>query len=218
MCGRYTLSAGDGRRIAERFELPSPQTLAPAVLRRFNVCPSERVLAVDTQRRPLALQWGIGVPGGGSRAAINARAESAGSRPLFAPLIAGAQGRCLVPADGWYEWMRAESRRMRPAPFHHTVDGGELFAFAGLKTRDSVVVLTTRPNAVCARVHDRMPCVLAGPEEEAAWLDPALEPSAITELLRPIAAERVSVAAASPGVNRAGREGPELLEADPTLF
>lgn len=218
MCGRYTLTSADGRRLAERFEIGDAAAVSPAVLHRFNVCPSERVLAVDCERGALELKWGIGLPGGGSRASINARAESAGSRPLFAPLIASAAGRCLVPADGWYEWMRSENRKVRPAPFRYTVDDGEPFAFAGLRTRDSVVVLTTRPNEVCARVHDRMPCVLGGREEEAAWLDRDLDPASVRELLRPLAVERVTVAAASPEVNRAGREGSGLLEPEPTLF
>lgn len=218
MCGRYTLSLNDGRWVAERFEVRSPQAVVPEVLNRFNVCPSEQVLAVDFERHALGLRWGIEMPGKRSPAPINARAESAGTRPLFAPLIARAEGRCLIPADGWYEWMRAERRRVRPAPCRYTVDGGELFAFAGLRTRDSVVVLTTEPNELCARVHDRMPCVLDGAAAEAAWLDPDLEPSAVPELLAPLPADRVTAAPASPEVNRAGREGPGLLEPEPTLF
>ena len=218
MCGRYTLSIDDGSRIAERFDIRAPQALEPRVLHRFNVCPSERVLIVDAGRRARTPAWGIGIPGGRGRASINARAETAGTKPLFAPLISHAGGRCLVPADGWYEWMRAERHGVRPAPFRYTVDDGAPFAFAGLMTRDSVVVLTTRPNEVCGRVHDRMPCVLAGPGEEAAWLDPSLPGDALPDLLQPLAADRVGVTAASVEVNRAGLEGPRLLDPEPTLF
>ena len=218
MCGRYTLSTADGGRLADRFdarEFPSP---AAGMLQRFNVCPGEQVLAVDAGRRVRPLVWGLRARGAKAPAPINARAETAATRPMFAALIAEASGRCLVPADGWYEWLRSERRGPRPAPFRHTVDGGELFAFAGLHARDSVAILTTTPNAVCARLHDRMPVVLAGPEAEAAWLDPQTSAEDAAELLVPLEAERVSVAPASARVNRAGVEGAELLLAEPTLF
>lgn len=218
MCGRYTLSTSDGGRLADRFDTTDFPSPASAMLHRFNVCPGEQVLAVDADRRVRPLLWGLRTRGAKGPAPINARAESAGTRPLFAPLIGDAGGRCLVPADGWYEWLRAERKGPRPVPFHHTVDGGRLFAFAGLHTRDSVAILTTTPNAVCARLHDRMPVVLAGPEAEAAWLDPDIGAEDAAELLIPLPAERVGVAPASARVNRAGVEGAELLEAEPTLF
>jgi putative SOS response-associated peptidase YedK len=90
-----------------------------------------------------------------------------------------------------------------------------LFAFAGLWDRRrvceelvvSATILTTAANAICAPIHDRMPCVLAGPDEEAAWLAGADDP----ELLAPLADARVTPAPANPAVNRAGVEGPELL-------
>ena len=218
MCGRYTLSISDGGRLADRFDtrdFPSPGS---GMLQRFNVCPGEQVLAVDAERRLRPLLWGLRTRGGKAPAPINARAETAAARPLFAPLIAEAGGRCLIPADGWYEWLRAERRGPRPAPFHHTVDGGAVFAFAGLHARDSVAILTTTPNAVCARLHDRMPVVLAGPEAEAAWLDPDTTAEEAAELLVPLDSERVAVAPASARVNRAGVEGADLLVAEPTLF
>ncbi len=218
MCGRYTLTTSDGGRIAGRFDthdFPSP---AAGLLQRFNVCPGEEVLAVDARRDVRPLKWGLAARGAKTPAPINARAETAGTKPMFASLIADAGGRCLVPADGWYEWLRAERRGPRPAPFHHTVDGGELFAFAGLHVRDTLAILTTTPNAVCARLHDRMPVVLAGPDAEAAWLDPEISAQEAAELLVPLAAERVEVAPASTRVNRAGTEGADLLVAEPTLF
>jgi putative SOS response-associated peptidase YedK len=218
MCGRYTLSRGDRGSIVDRFAVRFPESIEPSILHRFNICPGERILAVDHERRALALEWGIGRRDTRSRPCINARAESAGARPLFAPLIAGAEGRCLIPADGWYEWLRSDRRRVRPTPFRHMVDDGGLFAFAGLRTRDAVVVLTTEPNDVCARVHDRMPCVLAGRAQEAAWLDASLAPSEAAALLGPLPGGRVRVTPASPELNRAGREGPDVLEPEATLF
>lgn len=218
MCGRYTLSIHDGGSIAARFDTGDFPAPAAAMLQRFNVCPGERVMAVDADRRIRSLSWGLRPGGGKTPPPINARSETAATRPLFAPLIAEASGRCLVPADGWYEWLRAEKRGPRPVPFHHKVDGGGLFAFAGLHVRDSVAILTTAPNAVCARLHDRMPVVLAGPEAEAAWLDPGTSAADTAALLVALDDQRVTVAAASARVNRAGVEGPGLLEAEPTLF
>jgi putative SOS response-associated peptidase YedK len=124
-----------------------------------------------------------------------------------------------VLADGWYEWLRPERPRGDRVPFRYTVDGGAPFAFAGLWGRSrvgdeliaSATILTTRANGVCAPVHDRMPCVLAGPDEEAAWLAGADDP----ELLDPCADARVTAAPANPAVNRAGVEGPELLQPPP---
>lgn len=218
MCGRYTLSTDDDRLIANRFDVGDFPPLARTLLHRFNVCPGEQVLAIDADRRARPLKWGLVGPGDKSPAPINARSETVGSKPLFASLVQGAGGRCLVPADGWYEWQRAEKRGPRPAPFRHTVDGGELFAFAAIHARGSLAVLTTTPNEVCARIHDRMPVVLAGPEAEAAWLDPGSDAADTAGLLVPIDSHRVSVAPASTRVNRAGVEGPELVLAEPTLF
>jgi putative SOS response-associated peptidase YedK len=125
-----------------------------------------------------------------------------------------------VLADGWYEWLKAEKKGGERLPFRYTVDGGGPFAFAGLWARKrigadlvhSVCILTTSANAVCAPVHDRMPVVLAGPDEEAAWLAGESD-----GLLDPLAAERTAVAPANPAVNTAGVEGEELLTPPPPV-
>src|SRR5581483_10743636 len=130
------------------------------------------------------LRWGL-VPRGardvkvGNRM-INARVETVLRRGAFASLIADAAHRALVPADGWYEWLKAEDRRQPRQPFHFTVDDGAPFAFAGLWTTARIegeplstfTIITGPPNRVAASVHDRMPVVLAGPQAEAAWLSP----------------------------------------------
>jgi putative SOS response-associated peptidase YedK len=121
-----------------------------------------------------------------------------------------------VLADGWYEWLKAEKKSGDRIPFRYTVDGGGPFAFAGLWRRHriagelvlSACILTCAANSVCAPVHDRMPCVLAGPEEEAAWLAGETD-----GLLAACAAERTTAAPANPAVNKAGVEGAELLTA-----
>ncbi len=217
MCGRYTLTVSNRRLVAERFELQDGR-LSGELLHRFNVCPTEHVLAVDSEHHAHTPRWGLQLPRGKAPPQINVRSETAARRGVFARLISNASHRCLVPADGWYEWLRAEKPRVKPAPMRYTVDGGELFAFAGLLDHDRLAILTTIPNELCAKVHDRMPCVLGGPEEEAAWLDSEVDAATASELLGPLDAARVSVAPVSKLVNRAGNEGEELLQPDPALF
>ena len=132
--------------------------------------------------------------------------------------MARPERRCLVLADGWYEWLKAEKKGGDRLPFRYTIDGGGPFAFAGLWRRRriagelvlSACILTCAANSVCAPVHDRMPCVLAGPDEEAAWLAGEAD-----GLLGPVDAERTTVAPANPAVNKAGVEGAELLTLPP---
>ena len=222
MCGRYTETKVDPGLIAGRFGVR--ESAVPAeTLGRFNVCPTEQVLGVCGGGEVRSLRWGLVPPWARTLRAgpepINARAETLAGKRLFAPLLARADRRCLVVADGWYEWLRPERPRGERVPFRYTVDGGALFAFAGLWDENrvdgellaSVTVLTTAANAVCAPVHDRMPCVLASPEAEAAWLSPDVDADAALELLTGVDAQRTAAAPANPAVNRAGVEGPELL-------
>jgi putative SOS response-associated peptidase YedK len=225
MCGRYTITTNHPRDIAERFGALGGAPLESSVLGRFNVCPTEPVpivAAADERRGARTARWGLVPPWARSLGAgpepINARAETVAERRPFAALLDRPGRRCLVPADGWYEWLRSERRGSARVPFRYTVDDGAPFAFAGLwdvrrvggEEVASVTILTTTANAVCAPVHDRMPCVLAGPEEEAAWL--AGDAAAAAEVLHPLDARRVAVRPANPAVNRAGVEGPELLD------
>ena len=224
MCGRFTETKVDPGLIADRFGVRE-SAVPGETLGRYNVCPTEPVLAVCADGEPRPVRWGL-IPAWARtlRAGpepINARAETLREKRLFAPLIADAAHRCLVVADGWYEWLRPERRRGDRVPFRYTVDGGELFAFAGLwhegrvggERIASATILTTTANGVCAPVHDRMPCVLASPEAEAAWLAPALDADAALELLLALDDPRTSAAPANPAVNRAGVEGAELLVA-----
>ena len=218
MCGRFTETKVDPGLVAARFGV-GESAVPGETLGRFNVCPTEPILAVTDAREPRALRWGLIPPWARELRAgpepINARSESLKDKRLFAPLIADAGHRCLVVADGWYEWLRTETPKGDRIPFRYTVDGGELFAFAALwdsqRLGDSVTILTTGANRVCAPVHDRMPCVLEGPEAEAAWLSGDVDADAALELLGPLADARTTAAPANPAVNRAGVEGPELI-------
>ena len=222
MCGRYTLTTPGGRALAERFDVGDPEQLDTATLGRFNVCPTEpiAIVAEDGPRAAQTVRWGLVPPWarelGKGFQPINARAETAATKAPFAELWERPERRCLVLADGWYEWLKAEKKGGERIPFRYTVDDGAPFAFAGLWGRrrigselvHSALILTTAANAVAAPVHDRMPVVLAGPEAEAAWLAGESD-----GLLGPLAAGRTAVAPANPAVNKAGVEGPELLAA-----
>jgi putative SOS response-associated peptidase YedK len=220
MCGRYTLTQVGPRLVDERFGL-GEVAIEPATLGRFNVCPTEDILIV-THKGPRTVRWGL-VPSwskavGQGPLLINARAETVASKKVFSRLLGRPERRCLVIADGWYEWLRSEKKSEPRVPFHYRVDGGELFAFAGLcdvakidgEWVPSATILTTTANEVCAPVHDRMPVVLAGPDEEAAWLEGESD-----GLLGPLDAGRTAVAPANPAVNKAGVEGEELLKPPP---
>lgn len=229
MCGRYTLTTVAGRLVAERFELGSEPELG--TLGRFNVCPTEPIAiataaaAGGREREARTVRWGLVPPWarelGKGFQPINARSETVAEKPPFAELFERPERRCLILADGWYEWLKPEHPKGERVPFRYTVDGGAPFAFAGLwderrvdgERLASVTVLTTVANAVCAPVHDRMPCVLDSPEAEAAWLSPDVDAAAALELLDVLAAARTAAAPANPAVNKAGVEGPELLSA-----
>ena len=135
MCGRFTETKVDPGLVAARFGV-GESAVPGETLGRFNVCPTEPVLAVTDAREPRALRWGLIPPWARKLRAgpepINARSESLKDKRLFAPLIADAGHRCLVVADGWYEWLRPETPKGDRIPFRYTVDGGELFAFAAL--------------------------------------------------------------------------------------
>lgn len=214
MCGRYTLTTADGPELARRFGLIEPP--AQLTLERYNVCPTETVAAVVGPGEPTAVPWGLRPFRNQSFAPINVRSETVAQR-YRRLLVAGGSatawlGRCLVLADGWYEWLKEERKGAPRLPFRYTVDGGAPFAFAGLYDGTGAAILTTAANAICAPVHDRMPVVLTGPEAEAAWLSEDVGAEEALELLGPLDDARVSIAPANPAVNTAGVEGSELLK------
>lgn len=255
MCGRYTLALGRPGEFDARFG----GHVDIRALRRYNVAPTEAVPVVrrgasNDERRTINAYWGLLPPWASSRSErlkpINARVETLTEKKLFAPLVAKAEHRVLIPADGWYEWMRREDPRKQGAtpskvPFRHTVDDGEPVAFAGLareiRLRDevagvdphdrpygapgtdehrllTVAIVTCEASPSAARLHDRMPAVLAGPEEEAAWLSPDVDGRDATLLCVPLADERLRIAPASPLVNSVrSTDGPWLLDPSVTV-
>jgi putative SOS response-associated peptidase YedK len=212
MCGRYTLTL-QANDLEQKFGVSFPDAARGG---RYNVAPTEDIIAVARGRdddRPTGkvMTWGLwGKP------VINARSESILERPSFRKLADLPTSRCLILADGFYEWLKAEDRKQPRQPFRFTVDGGEPFAFAGLCSRGTATILTTAPNPLVARLHDRMPVILGDPETQQAWLDPDAKAEQVLELCVPFDADRMESAPVSRQVNKADpdNDGPHLLEPD----
>jgi putative SOS response-associated peptidase YedK len=221
MCGRYSLTDPDPVRLRARFGIVESSEIAEKP--RFNIAPTDPVLAVrrrseDGARIAGRLRWGL-VPGRwaerGGRPLINARAESLATQPAFAESF--RERRCLIPADGFYEWL-SDERGKRPVWLSRPE--GELFAFAGLWAElaprgggdalHSCAIVTTTPNDVVRPIHDRMPVILER-ELEAAWLDPATSLDELTGLLGPAPDQALVAREVSDLVNDVRKDGPELI-------
>ena len=195
MCGRYTLTSPRDE-IVEYFETDATPELAA----RYNLAPSQESLIVTPAagggRNAHRAHWGFTLSRGGkSRLVINARCESADRRPAFRESFAGR--RCLVPANGFFEWARIGRSRQ---PYYFTTRESSLVAFAGLWSEDdngrlTYVILTTEANDVVGRVHDRMP-VIVGRDHHGPWLEPGSLPEVSAQgMFRPWpAADMLSVA------------------------
>ena len=219
MCGRFT-STVDPQLLAERFGIALPE----GIERRFNIAPTQHVLAVVGERGERAarlLRWGLVPHWANDRKIgfkmINARAETVAERPTYRTLL--AKHRCLILADGFYEWRVDPDGVKRPVRF--TLAGGAPFAFAGLnafwrdpesdEVLESCTIITTTANALVAPVHDRMPVILPRDVEDA-WLDPSLDREQALLMLRPLAVDLMSARDASTLVNSARNDAPELLD------
>ncbi len=226
MCGRYTLATPDPADIRARF----PVGEEIEIRRRYNVAPGDSVLAVTSDRtgapRGELLRWGF-VPTWAKQPEtglkmINARSETAPQSPAFGRAF--ERYRCLIIADGFYEWRAASGpgasgRRGPKQPFHITRVDGEPFAFAGLwsmwyrhdgqKIR-SCAILTTAANSAIAPLHDRMPVILA-PQHEAAWLDATITSDEMGALLAGLSASTVALRPVGQAVNDARYDGPDCL-------
>ncbi len=222
MCGRYSLALADPSRLRGRFPVGAAIDIRP----RFNVAPTDEVLAVTSDRagapRGELLRWGLvpswaDSPQIGARL-INARCETVADKPAFR--AAFARFRCLIPADGFYEWHRDPDAGGRKRPFHITRDDGGLFAFAGLwsswrgpddQPLASCAIITRPANEAMVHLHDRMPVIL-DPAQEAAWLDPHTAPAALPELLTGLPAQRTRLTEVGFAVNDARHDAPDCLD------
>jgi putative SOS response-associated peptidase YedK len=218
MCGRYRLSRRK-QIIAEHFDAtPFDDDWEP----RYNIAPTQPVPVIrqhpkEPERVMSLMKWGL-IPSwskdaSGSARMINARSETAHTLPAFRDPMKFR--RCLIPADGFYEWRRTGSTKQ---PFCFEVNDGELFAFAGLWDRwkdpsgqwvKTCSILTTTPNSVTSVVHDRMPVILKRDDYEL-WLDPGMKDVAvISQFLRPFDARQMRAYAVSSRINNVENDDAE---------
>jgi putative SOS response-associated peptidase YedK len=219
VCGRYRL-VRKKEILAEVFDASDDVDWAP----RYNVAPGQDVPVIrqdaSEPKRSLSLvQWGL-IPWWAKDPKlgykmINARAETISDKPAFREPLQSR--RCLIPADGFYEWVKAEKTKL---PYCFTLADDSVFAFAGLWDRwrdangealQTCSIITTSANALVARAHDRMPVILE-PENYDLWLDPGfgkIEP--LLHLLKPYRAASMHGWRVSPRVNSVENDDPECI-------
>jgi len=218
MCGRYRLSRRK-QIIVEHFDTsPWDGEWSP----RYNIAPTQPIPVIrqhpaEPVRQMSSMRWGL-VPHWAKDASIatgtiNAKSETAAAKPAFRDPL--KLRRCLIPADGFYEWKRTIASKQ---PYCFEVREGELFAFAGLwdgwKNANghwvkTCSILTTTPNAVTSAVHDRMPVILH-PESYALWLDPGMQDvGVISELLKPYDARLMRFYPVSTRINHVANDDAE---------
>jgi putative SOS response-associated peptidase YedK len=231
VCGRYSNTGSKSDEIQKQLarRLGIEQTEADCGYERFNIAPTQEVLAVVDDgdgRRADLLRWGL-VPRWApdlkaGYKMINARVETLTERPAYRGLMANARHRCLIVADGWYEWQKPEDPRQTRRPLHFSVDDGAPFCFAGLWTTwtgpdgavvPSCTIVTCEANELARPIHARMPAVLADREAWEVWLDPVLDAAAALAVVGPLVSDRMAVRPANPVVNSARHEGPDCLAA-----
>ena len=218
MCGRFALII-DASLLADVFDVDPPRGLKP----RFNIAPTQTIPIVragkETARECELVRWGL-VPSWakdeklGARM-INARGESVAEKPSFRSAVKSR--RCLIPADGFYEWVKTNGGKQ--PHFIHFADGRP-FAFAGLWERwhkgegeplDTCTIITTTPNDLIANLHDRMPVILPT-GHFAEWLEPEpLTRERLQSLLVPHSAEGMETYPVSTYVNRPINDGPDCI-------
>jgi putative SOS response-associated peptidase YedK len=217
MCGRFTLTTNLGA-IAKRFGV---SRFLEEVGPRYNIAPTQTVIVVndDGTRHLTEMQWGL-IPSWAKHPAIgnrmiNARAETVATKPAFRVTL--RKRRCLIPADGFYEWQQVGRRKQ---PVYIALKTREPFSFAGLweawtspegEEVRSCTIITTEANDVLKPIHDRMPVILTR-EAEGVWLDPMIQdPERLLPLLVPYPAEDMEAYPVSTTVNNPAHDGPECL-------
>jgi putative SOS response-associated peptidase YedK len=222
MCGRYVLH-GPKSRIIVGFSIRELPPFTP----RYNIAPTADVLTIlqgrSGERIARTMRLGL-VPGWAKDPAIgarlnNARADTIDEKPAFRDAF--RRWRCILPANGFYEWRPSTQPKARKQPFYaHPPDPEGLFAIAGLMERwngpdgplYTCCVITTDANAAMAPIHDRMP-VLLHPSQFDAWLDPQNEDiDGLKAMLVPAPPDAVLVHPVDPAVNQARNEGAQLIE------
>ena len=223
MCGRFHVSTSPGE-LARVFGV---EGALPNFAPRYNVAPTDRVPVVRFNPKRGArsldlLRWGL-IPSWAKDekvgfSTINARAEEIEKKPAFRDAV--VKRRCLVPADGFYEWKKLGPKEKQA--YHIRLKGGGVFAFAGLwegwkppgqdEWLRSFTICTTTANELCAPIHERMPVIL-DPADWSRWLgEEDRDAPPPVELLKPFPAGRMEVIPIGPAVGNVKNDGPELLE------
>ncbi len=219
MCGRFTLHT-KLQELADAFGFDAGDL---DINSRYNIAPSQDILAVrfqESARRTALLRWGLipswsKDPRMGTKM-INARSETVASKPAFRSAF--RKRRCLVPADGYYEWKREGSVK---SPWYFRMRSRKPFAMAGLweewispdqGTIASCCLLTCGPNELMLPVHDRMPVILDD-ESARTWLDPAADPESVMKILEPFPAELMTGHAIGKIVNNPRHDSADCIEA-----
>jgi putative SOS response-associated peptidase YedK len=217
MCGRFTLRS-DLDELQDRFAF---EAMGLSHQPSYNIVPTQRVLTVVNKGRNRAeyMRWGLipswaGDVSIGARM-INARAETLAEKPSFRQAL--QKRRCLVLADGFYEWRKAGSKKI---PMYIALKSREPFGMAGLwetwkapsgETVHSCTIITTPPNSLMEPIHNRMPAILPR-QAEAAWLAQDIEDQALlTGLLRPRRSEDMESYEVSTLVNSPSSNAPECI-------
>jgi putative SOS response-associated peptidase YedK len=219
MCGRFTLTT-PAQALAVQFDLAEVPALEP----RYNIAPTQPVAAVrvgsESEERELVLmRWGL-IPFWAKDSSIgarmiNARSETVAEKPSFRNAF--RRRRCLVPADGFYEWQKLDGAKQ---PVYVSLQDRDAFAFAGLWERwenpdngvvESCTLLTCEPNELLRPIHSRMPVILS-PRDYSLWLDREVnEPERLQALLYPYPSGRMQAYAVSRYVNSPRNEGPDCI-------
>lgn len=220
MCGRFTFTQPENL-VSEVFQLASSPTLSP----RYNIAPTQSVPTVlldsdEGERQFKMLRWGL-IPSWAKdmkmgAALINARAETVAEKPAFRSAF--KRRRCLILADGFYEWQQQEKKKQ---PYYFRLQEGKVFAFAGLWERwekgegdaiESCTIITTEANELMQPFHDRMPVIL-DPKNYEKWLDSQVQkPESLQSLLQPYQSEEMTVYPVSTKVNNARTDSPDCIK------
>lgn len=219
MCGRFTLTV-DPAELKDTFDAYTfPSQFAP----RFNIAPTQPVLAIpnDAKNRADFFMWGL-IPSWSKdptigNKLINARGETIAEKPSFRGGF--KYKRCLIPADGFYEWKALSGAKTKTPYFIHMKDR-KPFAFAGLwdewqspdgDTVRTCTIITTEPNDLMAALHNRMPVILH-PKDYDLWLDPTPQtPDKLQHLIKPFPTDNMSAYPVSTLVNKPGNDQPECV-------
>jgi putative SOS response-associated peptidase YedK len=222
MCGRFTLIA-EPDKVKEIFDISDTSNCQWEA--RYNIAPTQTIATVlchgeSKERECRSLRWGL-IPSWSKDSkmaarTINARAETLAQKPSFRSAF--KRRRCLILADGFYEWKKTETKKQ---PYYFQLKDKQPFAFAGLWEQwqspedekiTSCTIVTTEANELLQQIHNRMPVILSSSDYEK-WLDPQLhQTELLKELLHPFEAEKMMMTAVSTKVNNPLHTSPECIK------